>query len=432
MENKMLRHINVKALTGFWAALLVASVLLFIPTQEAAAACRGAWAEGVNYAAGDTVTYNGSVYTARVAHGCNGCGWNPIAAPSLWALGGTCSGGTNPTPTPTPTTAPTPIGSGPVCFFQHTNFTGTSFCSNEGSFNAPAGWSDFVSSVRVQAGFRVDLFADANQTGTLLSLTADEPNLVNRSFNDVMSSYRVVRAGTPTPTPTPAPGSAVTPAPNSAQYNPKCSPPVNIVVEDPAGLQPFSSRFNMANLPATFQQIGRNVCAVLYKNAAEVQANQTSVTLTFRNMAGVAFNSGGNIVVSTQHVQNVANSGQDVVREILGVLSHEVTHTYQYNDADGSPRAPQLGGVIEGVADYVRFRHGFKTYANRRKGGTWSAGYDTTAFFIDYLDRTYFDFGYRFNQSMSSRDGRAWNSTVFQTLTGKSVDTLWNEYQVSF
>jgi hypothetical protein len=206
----MLRHSKLTARSnGLVTALLVLSVLLFIPAQEAAAACRGAWAEGVNYAAGDTVTYNGSVYTARVAHGCNGCGWNPVAAPSLWATGGTC--GTTPTPTarPTPTPTTTPPPSGVVCFYQHTNYSGTSFCSGEGGFNAPAGWNDFVSSVRVQSGYRVELFADANLTGTVLTLAADEPNLVNRSFNDLMSSYRVLRATSPTPTPAPGARSAV-------------------------------------------------------------------------------------------------------------------------------------------------------------------------------------------------------------------------------
>jgi hypothetical protein len=65
-----------------------------LASQEAAAACRGAWAEGTNYAAGDSVTYNSATYTARVTHtACVGCGWNPVAAPSLWAAGGDCSGG---------------------------------------------------------------------------------------------------------------------------------------------------------------------------------------------------------------------------------------------------------------------------------------------------------------------------------------------------
>jgi hypothetical protein len=115
----MLRYISSKSLRGWYGALLVAGATVVGLPDDAAAACRGPWAEGVNYAAGDTVTYNGTVYTARVAHGCNGCGWNPVAAASLWLQGGTCAGaGTptptprpgGPTPTPTPTSRPIPPG----------------------------------------------------------------------------------------------------------------------------------------------------------------------------------------------------------------------------------------------------------------------------------------------------------------------------------
>jgi len=113
-----MRPVDRKSIHGLYAALLVLGLTL-LPADEAAAACRGAWAEGVQYAAGDTVTYNGTVYTALVAHGCNGCGWNPVAAPSLWSQGGTCSGGSA-TPTPRPTAAPgstpTPRPGGGSCF----------------------------------------------------------------------------------------------------------------------------------------------------------------------------------------------------------------------------------------------------------------------------------------------------------------------------
>jgi hypothetical protein len=122
MERKTMRPVDRKSIHGLYAALLVLGLTL-VPVDDAAAACRGAWAEGVQYAAGDTVTYNGTVYTARVAHGCNGCGWNPVAAPSLWMQGGTCSGGPTPTPRPTPqpgsTPAPSPTptpGGGGSCF----------------------------------------------------------------------------------------------------------------------------------------------------------------------------------------------------------------------------------------------------------------------------------------------------------------------------
>jgi hypothetical protein len=368
---------------------------------------------------------------------------------------------------------------GPVCFYEHTNYGGASFCSGEGNFEVPSGWNDRASSAKVQAGYRVDMYANSAQTGTLVTLTADEPNFVARSFNDVMTSFRVSKAATndscsgvfewnattqyaalaratlqgqlyesnrATKNEIPigtsgawrlvaacTGGVPVGPMSNSSLFNPRCYPAtVNVVVSDAAGLTPLSNRLPVANMPAVVKQIAANLCSILYKSASEVPVNYTTINLTFSNFDGVAYTSGNSVTFSTQHIQNVANAGQDVLREALGVLYHEITHIYQNNDSDASPRAAELGGTIEGVADFTRYVAGYKTYANRSKGGSWSGGYDTTAFFLEYLNRTYVDFVYRFNQQMSSTDGRTWTPAVFQTLTGKSVDTLWAEYQASF
>ena len=86
------------------AVTLFSSVVMAFAAQDAAAACRGNWAEGTAYAVNDGVTYNGAKYTALQAHtACVGCGWNPQATPSLWKSGGDCSGGTNPPTEPPPT-----------------------------------------------------------------------------------------------------------------------------------------------------------------------------------------------------------------------------------------------------------------------------------------------------------------------------------------
>jgi hypothetical protein len=87
--------------------------------------------------------------------------------------------------------------SGPVCFFADINYTGASICSGVGSFGGvPAGWNDLVSSVKVQSGYTAEMFADGNLTGTRLALTANEPWLGNRSFNDIMSSTRISQGTT--------------------------------------------------------------------------------------------------------------------------------------------------------------------------------------------------------------------------------------------
>ncbi|MCE5166783.1 hypothetical protein HAX54_026437, partial [Datura stramonium] len=44
----------------------------------------------------------------------------------------------------------------------------------------------------------------------------------------------------------------------------------------------------------------------------------------------------------------------DLRREMNGVLYHESTHVWQW---DGNDKAP--GGLIEGIADYVRLKSGY-------------------------------------------------------------------------
>ncbi len=100
------------------AAVVVAAGLVFAPNGLAAitgssaalVACSApAWAEGVSYAVGDKVTYNGHLYQALVAHTPPpGAGWNPVAAASLWKDLGACDGGSTPSPTPSRTASPTP------------------------------------------------------------------------------------------------------------------------------------------------------------------------------------------------------------------------------------------------------------------------------------------------------------------------------------
>ena len=52
-------------------------------------------------------------------------------------------------------------------------------------------WNDRISSVRVPAGFKVQLFADINYGGRSVTLTADNANLVGAGFNDAASSMKI-------------------------------------------------------------------------------------------------------------------------------------------------------------------------------------------------------------------------------------------------
>jgi predicted chitinase len=84
--------------------------------------------------------------------------------------------------------------SGPVCFFEHTEYRGASFCSEADSAWVGAPWNDRISSVRVPAGTQVDMFFDINYGGRALTIGSDTANLVSLNFNDFASSFRI-RAG---------------------------------------------------------------------------------------------------------------------------------------------------------------------------------------------------------------------------------------------
>jgi predicted chitinase len=84
---------------------------------------------------------------------------------------------------------------GPVCFFEHTEYRGASFCTEADSAWVGAAWNDRISSVRVPAGTQVELFWDVNYAGRALTLSGDAPNLVSLNFNDAASSFRVRGSG---------------------------------------------------------------------------------------------------------------------------------------------------------------------------------------------------------------------------------------------
>jgi len=167
-------------------------------------------------------------------------------------------------------------------------------------------------------------------------------------------------------------------------------------------------------------QAAQYVCSVLYKNASEVPP-VTKVKLVLEAMEGVAFATGGSaskeLHISTNYVNGV---GGDVKLELDGILIHENTHIWQQS-GKGSD-----GGLIEGVADYVRAGGNWYPAGSRnRKGGAYNDAYTTSAYFLGWVNSKYLDFAYRFNLAMKSFPG----PSIFKTLTGVDVDTLWNQYQ---
>jgi len=86
----------------------------------------------------------------------------------------------------------TAAAASPVCFYEHVNYQGASFCATADSNWVGSAWNDRVSSVKVAAGYKVTLYWDINYGGKALVLDGDAANLVSLGFNDQASSYRIV------------------------------------------------------------------------------------------------------------------------------------------------------------------------------------------------------------------------------------------------
>ena len=122
-------------------------------------------------------------------------------------------------------------------------------------------------------------------------------------------------------------------------------------------------------------EIAKTVSRILYHEPDEVPL-LTKITVVVAYFDGVASKSGDRpeikIKISSKYLQEFLDSGGDVLYEIDGILHHEITHGYQYDDGG---RYSQLSGVIEGVADTVRYYAGYIADTFRHKGGNWCSAF---------------------------------------------------------
>ncbi|KAK1430324.1 hypothetical protein QVD17_12981 [Tagetes erecta] len=147
--------------------------------------------------------------------------------------------------------------------------------------------------------------------------------------------------------------------------------------------------------------------------------NVARVSVLIDDMDGVAYASNNEIHVSANYIGGYSG---DVKTEFTGVLYHEMTHIWQWN---GNGQAP--GGLIEGIADYVRLKAGYAPshWVKPGEGDSWDQGYDVTARFLDYCNGLRNGFVAELNKKM--RGG--YNNGFFVELLGKTVDELWAEYK---
>jgi hypothetical protein len=92
------------------------------------------------------------------------------------------------------------VPTGIACFYENANYAGAATCADADSSWVGGTWNDRFSSVKVRAGYKVQLFNDINYGGGSVTLTGDTPNLGTVGFNDLASSFKITTNGTTLPT----------------------------------------------------------------------------------------------------------------------------------------------------------------------------------------------------------------------------------------
>ncbi|KAG8850408.1 hypothetical protein FRB91_009078 [Serendipita sp. 411] len=200
-------------------------------------------------------------------------------------------------------------------------------------------------------------------------------------------------------------------------------PKLLLSIEDMAC--PGAVRFmNLQDSPAFLQSCVVTIFELLFTSKSAPR-NVRSIKLILRPMDGVAYTTGSRLDNDHKEIHFNTNyiaviSPERIVSEIKGVILHELVHCFQCS-GQGCP-----GGLIEGMADYVRLRGGFvPPHWKRSSDGKWDSGYERTGYFLDWVDTKYGSGTIRkLNESMEEE----YHEAIWETLTGHSVDHLWKTY----
>jgi hypothetical protein len=178
-----------------------------------------------------------------------------------------------------------------------------------------------------------------------------------------------------------------------------------------------------------------------------------SVTLHLRDIEGVAYTTGTEldddhkeIHLSLPYVQHCTTLAKPL-HELVGVLTHELVHCYQHSSPldsvskEGAKIPHPPGGLIEGIADFVRLKAGLepphwkKPQSAEERAEKWDAGYQSTAYFLAWIEDVRVGRGAvgMLNDRLlrvgyvGEEEG---NSGVgfWQSLFGAEIAELWEEY----
>jgi hypothetical protein len=196
------------------------------------------------------------------------------------------------------------------------------------------------------------------------------------------------------------------------------------------GAHQFLSAVNASTI---IEKAVDNVLRLLYNSPADHTTNAPptrSVTVILRDMDGVAYttrseldNDHKEIHFSLRYISGIQPPSR-AAHEIAGILTHELVHCHQWNAKDTCP-----GGIIEGVADWVRLNCALSPpHWKRSFEGAWDRGYEHTAYFFQYLEGRFGEGTVRrMNEKLRLEK---YNEKPFWTdLLGRPVEQLYEDYK---
>lgn len=195
----------------------------------------------------------------------------------------------------------------------------------------------------------------------------------------------------------------------------------NNALSTPGGVR-FRDQIGADYAKQTLDSATQFIWRIFQQNTASYRKNVQRVSLFVDDMDGVAYTSNDQIHLSARYVNSYSG---DLKREITGVLYHEMTHVWQWN---GNGQAN--GGLIEGIADYVRLKANYAPshWVQPGQGQKWDQGYDVTARFLDYCESLKGEFVAQLNKLMRS----GYSDQFFVQLLGKTVNQLWKDYKAKY
>ncbi|KAK3056535.1 hypothetical protein LTR09_002328 [Extremus antarcticus] len=145
-------------------------------------------------------------------------------------------------------------------------------------------------------------------------------------------------------------------------------------------------------------------------------------------MNGVAYTTGMDLDHDHKelhiNLDYIVNTKSPKRHEILGVLCHELVHCFQWAANGTCP-----GGLIEGIADWVRLRAGLSAkHWKQEAEGKWDGGYQHTGYFLEYLEQRFGEGTVRrMNGCLRGKDYDE-EKLFGECCGGRKVEDLWKDY----